>query len=143
MLSGEATDTNVSREATDTNVSGEATDTNVSGEATDANVSGEATDTNVSGEATDTNVTVFGFTRSGLEPTIYRTRGEHANQYTTDTVLNKETKDRTTNSSTTKQLFLNVLVTVLVVDRKFESRSDQTKDYTDVLLAASSLSTQH
>ena len=29
------------------------------------------------GEATNTNFTVFGFTRSGLEPTIYRTWGEH------------------------------------------------------------------
>jgi hypothetical protein len=27
---------------------------------------------------------VFGLTRSGLEPTTYRTRGEHANHYTTD-----------------------------------------------------------
>jgi hypothetical protein len=26
-------------------------------------------------------------TQSGLEPTIYRTRGDHANQYTTDAVL--------------------------------------------------------
>ena len=29
---------------------------------------------------------VFGLTRSGLEPTIYHTRGERANQYTTDVV---------------------------------------------------------
>jgi hypothetical protein len=36
------------------------------------------------GEATDTNFTVLGLTRSGLEPTIYRTQGEHANHYTTD-----------------------------------------------------------
>jgi len=27
-------------------------------------------------------------TRSGLEPTIYRTRGEHVNDYTTDAVQN-------------------------------------------------------
>jgi hypothetical protein len=40
----------------------------------------------LSGEATDTNLIVFGFTRSALEPTIYRTRGEHANHYTTDAV---------------------------------------------------------
>jgi hypothetical protein len=35
-------------------------------------------------EKTNTNFIVFGLTRSGLEPTIYRTRGEHANHYTTD-----------------------------------------------------------
>ena len=29
---------------------------------------------------------VFGLTRSGLEPTIYRTLVEHANHYTTDAV---------------------------------------------------------
>ena len=32
----------------------------------------------------NTNFLVFGMTRSGLEPTIYRTRGMHANHYTTD-----------------------------------------------------------
>ena len=36
----------------------------------------------LSGEATNTNFIVFGLTR----PTIYRTRGEHANQYATDAV---------------------------------------------------------
>jgi hypothetical protein len=40
----------------------------------------------LSGEATNTNFIVFGFTRSGLERTIYRTRGEHVNHYTTATV---------------------------------------------------------
>ena len=40
----------------------------------------------LSGEATNTNFIVFGLTRSGLEPTIYRTRGEHTNHYTTDAV---------------------------------------------------------
>ena len=38
------------------------------------------------GEATDTNSIVFGLTRPELEPTIYRTRGEHANYYATDAV---------------------------------------------------------
>ena len=37
-------------------------------------------------EATNTNFIVFGLTRSGLKPTIYHTRGEHANHYTTDAV---------------------------------------------------------
>jgi hypothetical protein len=40
----------------------------------------------LSGEATNTNLIVFGLTRSGLKPTIYRTRGEHANHYSTDVV---------------------------------------------------------
>ena len=37
-------------------------------------------------EETNTNFIVFGLTQSGLEPTIYRTRFEHANHYTTDAV---------------------------------------------------------
>ena len=37
-------------------------------------------------EATNTNFIVFGLTRLGLEPTIYRTRGEHAGHYTTDAI---------------------------------------------------------
>ena len=40
----------------------------------------------LSGEATNTNFIIFGLTRSGLELTIYRTQGEHANHYTTDAV---------------------------------------------------------
>ena len=32
-------------------------------------------------------ISVFGFTLSGPKPTIYRTRGEHANHYITDAVL--------------------------------------------------------
>ena len=43
--------------------------------------------TYISGEATRTNFIVFGLTWPGLEPTIYRTRGEHANQYATDAVI--------------------------------------------------------
>ena len=38
------------------------------------------------GEATNTNFIIFDLTRSGLERMIYRTRGEHANQYTTEAV---------------------------------------------------------
>jgi hypothetical protein len=38
------------------------------------------------GEATNTNFIVLGLARSGPEPTIYRTPGEHANHYTTDAV---------------------------------------------------------
>jgi hypothetical protein len=33
-------------------------------------------------------ISVFGLTRPRLEPTIYRTRGEHANYYATDAVNN-------------------------------------------------------
>jgi hypothetical protein len=40
----------------------------------------------LSGEATNTNFIVFGLTRPGLKPTIYRTLGKHANHYTTDVV---------------------------------------------------------
>ena len=40
----------------------------------------------LSGEATITNCIVFGVTQTGLDPTIYRTRDEHANHYTTDAV---------------------------------------------------------
>jgi len=38
------------------------------------------------GEAANTNFTDFGLIRLRLEPTIYRTRGEHANYYIADTV---------------------------------------------------------
>ena len=41
----------------------------------------------LSGEATNTNFIVFGLTQSGLEPMIYRTRGEHTNHYNTDAVF--------------------------------------------------------
>jgi hypothetical protein len=41
----------------------------------------------LSGEATNTNLIVFGLTRLGLKPTIYRTIGEYANHYTTDAVI--------------------------------------------------------
>ena len=40
----------------------------------------------LSSEATNTNFIVFGLIRPGLEPTFYRTRGEHANHYATDAV---------------------------------------------------------
>jgi hypothetical protein len=40
----------------------------------------------LSGEATNTNFIVFDWTRSELELTIYRTRGEHANYYAIDAV---------------------------------------------------------
>jgi hypothetical protein len=43
-----------------------------------------------SGEAINTNFVVFGLTRPGLAFEIYRTRGEHANKYTTDAVLNPQ-----------------------------------------------------
>jgi hypothetical protein len=43
----------------------------------------------LNGEATNTNFSVFGLTRLGIEPTFYRTCGEHANHYTTDAGLGK------------------------------------------------------
>jgi uncharacterized protein with gpF-like domain len=45
------------------------------------------------GEATETNVTVFGLTRSRLELTIYRTRGEQANQYTAEAIIKRYNKN--------------------------------------------------
>jgi hypothetical protein len=41
----------------------------------------------LSGEATNTNFIVIGLTWPGLESTIYRSRGKHANHYTTDAVI--------------------------------------------------------
>jgi hypothetical protein len=41
----------------------------------------------LSGEATNTILIVFGLTRPGFEPTIYRTRGEHVSHYATDAVF--------------------------------------------------------
>ena len=41
---------------------------------------------------TCTNFIVFGLIWSRHEPTIYHTRSEHANHYTTDAVLNLRTK---------------------------------------------------
>jgi hypothetical protein len=38
-------------------------------------------------EATHTNVIVVGLTRSWFEPTMYCTRGQHTNHYTTNVVL--------------------------------------------------------
>jgi hypothetical protein len=40
----------------------------------------------LSGDASNNNLIIFSLTRSGLEPTIYRTSGDHANHYTTDVV---------------------------------------------------------
>jgi hypothetical protein len=45
-----------------------------------------------SGETTNTNFIIFGLTRLGLEPTIYRTLGEHANHYATDVVTHSVLK---------------------------------------------------
>ena len=44
----------------------------------------------IRGEATNNNFSVFVLTRPGLEPTIYRTRGEYANHYATDAVRSIE-----------------------------------------------------
>ena len=41
----------------------------------------------LSGEVTNTTLIVFGLTRPEVEPTIYRTRGEYANYYTTDEAI--------------------------------------------------------
>ena len=46
----------------------------------------------LSGEGAYTNFNVFGLTRPGIEPTTFRTRGEHANHYTTEAVSLKDHK---------------------------------------------------
>ena len=38
-------------------------------------------------EATHTNFIFFGLTQPGIEPTIYRTRGERTNHYATDAII--------------------------------------------------------
>ena len=55
----------------------------------------------LSGEATNTNLIVFGFTRSGLEPTIYHTQGEPANHYTTNEPTIYRTQGEPVNHYTT------------------------------------------
>ena len=42
----------------------------------------------LNGEAANTNFLVFDWTRPGLKPMIYHTRGEHTNHYTTDVAWN-------------------------------------------------------
>ena len=54
------------------------------------------------------NFTVFDLTRPGLEPTIYRTRGEHANHYTIDAVRNENYLGKCS-------LLYNVLNSILIV----------------------------
>jgi hypothetical protein len=55
-----------------------------------------------SGEATKTKFIVFGLTGSGIVPTIYSTRGKHANHYFIDAVpLQWETYNYTTASAQT------------------------------------------
>jgi hypothetical protein len=72
----------------------------------------------LSGEATNTNFIVFGLTPSGLEPTVYRTRGEHANHCTTNAVL---------------QLFgsRHIALSVASLSRAFYSASSLTQQSAD------------
>jgi hypothetical protein len=56
----------------------------------------------LSGEATNANFIVFGLTWSGLDLTIYRSRGEHANHYKTDQV----------------SLMLNVMVERKIINKR-------------------------
>jgi hypothetical protein len=72
-----------------------------------------------SGEATHTSIIVLGLTRSGLEPTIYRTRCEDANHNTTDAVeVAKYVKTPNTNNDVLvflccRVMCLYVLISVL------------------------------
>ena len=54
----------------------------------------------LSAEATNNKITVFGLTRSGVEPMIYHTRGKHANHYTTNEVTKIHTSENKWNHST-------------------------------------------
>ena len=60
-------------------------------------------------ETTNANFIAFRLTRSGFEPTIYRTRGEHANHYTTDTVKCEMKQKKLSSTCTTK---LNAIILI-------------------------------
>ena len=62
----------------------------------------------LSGEPTNTNFIVFGLTRPGFEPTIYRTRGEHANHYATDAVNVQAKEDTWINNDNNKHYTENL-----------------------------------
>ena len=72
----------------------------------------------VSGEATNTNFIIFGLIRSGLEPTIYRTGGEHANHYTTDAVQILENSDSLKDFLKIEYWLLHKAVTQIIVHKK-------------------------
>ena len=75
-----------------------------------------------SGEAINTNFIVFGFIRSELEPTIYRTRCKHANHYIIDVV------DILSGSDSIGCVMVSI-VTYFADEHGFEFQSSQTKDY--------------
>jgi hypothetical protein len=61
----------------------------------------------LSREATNNNFIVFGLTRPGLEPTIYRTRGEHANHYATNAVFQGRRLNIKENTDSNNQHYVN------------------------------------
>ena len=73
----------------------------------------------LSGETTNTNFIVFDLTPSGLEPTIYHIRGEHANHYAIDAVratFNKSLLEGIVSSDVWRQMyhmFLKMVAKVL------------------------------
>jgi hypothetical protein len=84
----------------------------------------------LNGESTTTNVIVFDFTRPGIEHTIYGTGGEHL-VYSFDN-NNIESPSVTPAASPISNHIGGVMVSVLAssaVDRGFDPRSGQTKDY--------------
>ena len=62
----------------------------------------------LTGEETTTIFIVFDFIQSGLEHTIYRTRGEHANRHTTDEHTIYRTRGEHANRHITDAVVLNV-----------------------------------
>ena len=79
----------------------------------------------LSGEATNscTNFIVFGLTRSGLKSTIYNTRGEHANHYTTDGVK-KEDKTLESYFTFNENMYMSLNYISELKIRRFDFSSD-------------------
>ena len=53
-------------------------------------------------------VSVYGFTRPGLKPTIYCTRGEHSNHYTTEVNKCIRTRFRKINCELSLKMFYHI-----------------------------------
>jgi hypothetical protein len=73
------------------------------------------------GEATNTNFIVFGFTWSGIEPTIYQTQGEHANHYTINEVDMDREVAKIQSSSMTTEKFPNYMSITVFVDKRLSN----------------------
>ena len=61
---------------------------------------------------------MFGLTRSGFDPTIYRTGGEHANHYTTDTVYLLLSSTNKTDHHDITEILLKVALNTIIQTNK-------------------------